>query len=44
VRQEMAAYEAKYRDRMVRGLLRKAQELGLALVPTATASEAAPPS
>src|SRR5262249_1363812 len=42
VRQEMAAYEAKYRDRMVRGLLRKARELGLALVPTT--SEAVPPS
>jgi transposase len=39
VRQEMAEYEAKYHARMVRGLSRKARELGFELVPTA--SEAA---
>jgi transposase len=38
-RQEMTEYEAKYRARMVKGLSRKARELGFELVPTA--SEAA---
>jgi transposase len=40
VRQEMAAYEAKYRDRVVRGLTRKARELGFELVATASAASA----
>jgi transposase len=33
---EMAAYEAKYRERKLQGLTRQAQELGFALVPVAS--------
>jgi transposase len=35
--QELAAYEAKYRERRLQALARQAQALGLALVPVATA-------
>src|SRR5262245_45145154 len=37
VAQEMAAYEAKYRERKFRAIARQAQELGFALVPAAAA-------
>src|SRR5262249_3073404 len=37
VAQELAAYEAKYRERKLQALARQAQALGLALVPAATA-------
>jgi hypothetical protein len=33
VRQEMASYEEAYRLRLVKGLARKAQEMGYQLVP-----------
>ena len=35
VAQEMAAYEAQYRARKLRGITRQARELGFALVPVA---------
>jgi hypothetical protein len=35
VAQEMAEYEAKYREQKLRGITRQAQELGFVLVPTA---------
>ena len=35
VRQEVAAYEAAYRERLVKGLARRAAELGFQLEPTA---------
>jgi hypothetical protein len=35
VRQEVAAYEAAYRERLVKGLARRAAELGFKLEPTA---------
>jgi transposase len=40
VRQEMAEYEAKYRARVVKGLSRKARELGFELVPTVSEATA----
>jgi hypothetical protein len=38
VRQEMHAYEEAYRLRLVKGLARKAQELGYRLEPVASAA------
>ena len=35
VAQEMAAYEAKYRERKLQGITRQAQALGFVLVPVA---------
>jgi hypothetical protein len=43
VRQGMAAYEAQYRARLVKGLTRKARELGLELVVPEAAPAAATP-
>jgi transposase len=37
VAQELAAYEAKYRERKLHGITRQARELGFALVPVAAA-------
>jgi len=39
VAQEMAAYEAKYRERKLKAITRQAQALGFELVPAATAGE-----
>ena len=35
VAQELAAYEAKYRERKLQGITRQARELGFSLVPVA---------